>query len=387
MRSQASQFLRRPSPTPTPSPDRQDSYVLRPTANNSLWHKVQEHSPPIGASALQRQLQHRGDISSSMNFGDASLQPQAGRGESQPWELRSDVRLQEQLHTAPPPLPVMPPAHMGPAQPELSPLFSPGRVESSGNFRDVSAYLPMDDSEDEAVEFDEPIDTLNHTNSPHCFKIKPRNKRSTTNLAYSKITADDNRSAALNRALGTQSSSSLFRASSTPESSLVQDFTLFLDEDPNDDDFEPRQTSGKRKQQTKTGRFAALYSDDDDEDEDEDDEVDTGLLKRKRNRYPLMANLEIDREKYDFRLPYYLSIRRSLRGRHWTRAPVKLGTAGYIINSPLIRPLRAESIPAKQFHDRVVKKKRISVNQLAKKKSHGEYISSYYSSSYLTSYV
>jgi hypothetical protein len=301
-----------------------------------------------------------------MDVDETSLHPQGRHGGSSSSEVRAAIGNQVQLHTNPPILPVMPPANMQDVQRGPSPLFEPDDPEHGGHFQDVLTYLPTNESSDEAVEFDEPVDTLNQTKGPHQFRVEPRNISSTRNGAYSKIVADDNRSAALNRAFRERSSDSLRPPSNTPDQSPITEFSPFLDEDPNDDDFQPSQSSEKRKGRTKSSHFAPLYSD------DEDEEIAGGSAKRKRNRYPLMANLEVDREKYDFRLPYYLSIRRSLRGRHWTRAPVKLGTERYIINSPLIRPLKAESIPAKQFHNKVAKGRRRSRQQPIKKKSHGK---------------
>jgi hypothetical protein len=301
-----------------------------------------------------------------MDLDDTSLQTQTGQLDSSSLEVKAATVPQMQPHTAHSPLPVMPPAKMYSAQRGSSPLFEPSGIEHGGQFQDVLTYCPGNDSDGEAVEFNEPVDTLSSVKSPPPNKPKPRIVRPARNSTYSKIASDDNRSAALNRAPTTRGPPLLQEPSLTPESSPAPELSPFLDEDPKDDDFEPSRTLGKTRPRTKYARFAPLYSDDD------DDEAVGGQAKRKRNRYPLMANLEIDREKYEFRLPYYFSLRRSLRGRHWTRAPVKLGTGGYVINSPLIRPMKAESIPAKQFHDKISKAKYRSINHRAKKKCHGQ---------------
>jgi hypothetical protein len=233
-----------------------------------------------------------------------------------------------------------------------SPLFEPVSFAIGGNFQDILTYTSTDDSEEEALEIEEPIVTLNQTRGIRNFKHN--SVRSKMSSRYARVADVDNRADAVDEA-------------GASRACLPQTIPDVLDEDPNDNDYvESGQATDKPNQCTKIGRFTPILS-------DESDDKTKGPVKRKRQRYPLLANLEVDREKYDFRLPYYFSIRRSLRGRSWTRAPVTLGTSHNQTNSPLIRPLKAESIPRKQFHDEVKKTMRRST-KVSTNKRHGKYI-------------
>jgi hypothetical protein len=352
MRQQPSQFVRRPSPTPTPPPENESFYDVRPSVEASSRRRAQISPPSIVTSTSHRQSRGRNDALPSMNLNDPPRKAYTRESKSSYQRPVSSLVFECEVKQRSDPLYLLVlPTDGQRGRRSSNPLFEPRSVEIRDNFQGMLPYTSTNGSEDEAGDIDEPSEAVSQRKSTR--QVKSNSIISTTTSRYVMFADDGNRDNTTDEANDSPFSSPQY----SPEA---------RDEDPDDDDyFEPDQSVGKHNRRTKTGRLALINTN------DSLDEEYQSPVKRKRQRHPLMANLEIDREKYDFRLPFYFSFRRSLRGRNWTRVPVRLGIGHHQINSPMVRPLKVECIPGKRFHNKV-KMRTQRMSRGPTRKSHGE---------------
>jgi hypothetical protein len=283
-------------------------------------------------------------------------------------------------------------------QQSTSPLFEPPRLESpeSSKARNIS-YLIYSDEEEEAEEFDEvdswdkqseqnlpsdqsktarkerhnkpKVEHLAASGSIHptCsgIALNSRNrirsgnqeeKRTRRNLrhigsrVYSPIRLDStfHEDSSHTRALPLPSSLADLAPAREPLSESIDDLTK-----PTYDHLLPPASI----RTTRSGKVfhSEVHVSGDEHTDDPDDLNHPGSGERRmRIRHRLMANL--DAEVLPFSHPYYLLLRRSLRGRNWRRSPVKYGTQAEAGSPKYIFPLALDVIASKTQKKGKVKK-------------------------------